>query len=193
MRGFITDLNMYMSGYGPDTATDSNDNAEPLQNVLSGKHEQSRVLAARRREPGPLSPAMTESKDKLNCTLFEADLRVFSDVFQNMAYALSERCYRQCATNGYAQFAASNLQRSIEQPTGYRVLPFYTQMREIEAETGCRFNDTFLIEIERAADYAKIWIQTYQSLRNPCADMGINGTSERVEGKKDEARELRQG
>ncbi len=61
-------------------------------------------------------------------------------------------------------------------------------MREIEAETGCRFNDTFLIEAERAIDYAKVWIETFQSLRTPCADAGITSG---VEGLADEVLELR--
>jgi len=53
---------------------------------------------------------------------------------------------------------------------------FYRQIREIEAETGCRFYDTFLIENERAVDYTKIWIETFQRHVRPCAK--IKGAEE---------------
>lgn len=49
---------------------------------------------------------------------------------------------------------------------------FYVQVREIEAQTGCRFDDTFMIENERAIDYSKVWISTFQSLEKPCAGLG---------------------
>ncbi len=46
-------------------------------------------------------------------------------------------------------------------------------MRELEAKTGCYFiSDAFLVENERAVDYAIGWIETFQSLRKPCA--GLN-------------------
>lgn len=48
---------------------------------------------------------------------------------------------------------------------------FYRQIREIEAETGCRFVDTFLIDSERAIDYSKIWIETFQRVERPCAKL----------------------
>jgi len=64
-------------------------------------------------------------------------------------------------------------------------------VREIEAETGCRFNDTFLIEAERAIDYAKVWIETFQSLRTPCADIGIGSRAEGMGVLADEVLELR--
>ncbi|KAL8836957.1 MAG: hypothetical protein Q9176_005958, partial [Flavoplaca citrina] len=50
---------------------------------------------------------------------------------------------------------------------------FYTQIREIEAETGCYFDDTFMVDTERAIDYAKVWIGTFQRGRAPCA--GLRG------------------
>lgn len=53
---------------------------------------------------------------------------------------------------------------------------FYRQTREIEAETGCRFYDTFLIENERAVDYTKIWIETFQRHVRPCTK--IKGAEE---------------
>ena len=48
---------------------------------------------------------------------------------------------------------------------------FYRQIREIEAETGCRFHDTFLIENDRAVDYTKIWVETFQRHVRPCAKL----------------------
>ncbi len=57
-------------------------------------------------------------------------------------------------------------------PSPPKIQSFYTQIREIQAETGCRFSDYFLIENERATDYTKVWIETFQSLRRPCAGLG---------------------
>ncbi|KAL9037892.1 MAG: hypothetical protein Q9214_005500 [Letrouitia sp. 1 TL-2023] len=48
---------------------------------------------------------------------------------------------------------------------------FYAQIREIEAETSCYFDDIFLIDTERAIDYASVWIQTYQNHQKPCAGL----------------------
>ena len=56
-------------------------------------------------------------------------------------------------------------------PTDYNQ-SFYTQIREIEAETGCYFDDTFMVDTERAVDYAKVWIRTFQKGRAPCAGLG---------------------
>ncbi|KAL8698506.1 MAG: hypothetical protein Q9201_006531 [Fulgogasparrea decipioides] len=49
---------------------------------------------------------------------------------------------------------------------------FYAQIREIEAETNCYFDDAFLIDTERAVDYTKVWIQTFQRHERPCAGIG---------------------
>ena len=75
MRAFIADFSMYMSGRGPATATDPS-GVGPLQTIISGKQEQSHVLVVHNGEPSQLPPTLTESKDKLNCTIFESDLRV---------------------------------------------------------------------------------------------------------------------
>ncbi|KAL9004268.1 MAG: hypothetical protein Q9188_002903 [Gyalolechia gomerana] len=49
---------------------------------------------------------------------------------------------------------------------------FYAQIRAIEAETGCYFNDTFMIDTERAVDYAKVWVDTFQRRERPCEGIG---------------------
>ena len=77
MRAFINDFSMYMSGRGPDTAIDTS-GTRPFQAGVSSTQERSHALVAHNGEPGPLPPTVTESKDKLNCTVFEADLRVVS-------------------------------------------------------------------------------------------------------------------
>lgn len=76
MHAFIADFSMFMSGRGPVFASDRSDIGGLPQIVLPSKFERSRVLAASSGEPGPFPPRLTESKDKLNCTVFEADLRV---------------------------------------------------------------------------------------------------------------------
>jgi len=64
---------------------------------------------------------------------------------------------------------------------------FYRQIREIEAETNCRFHDTFLIENERAIDYTKIWIETFQRHVRPCAKIRGNGDGDAWEERTEEA------
>lgn len=49
---------------------------------------------------------------------------------------------------------------------------FYAQIRAIQAETGCYFNDTFMIDTERAVDYAKVWVDTFQRRERPCEGIG---------------------
>lgn len=41
----------------------------------------------------------------------------------------------------------------------------------IEEDKGCTFEDTFLVEPERAIDRAQLWIKDFKSLRSPCADL----------------------
>lgn len=48
---------------------------------------------------------------------------------------------------------------------------FYQQVRMIEEDKGCAFEDTFLVEPERAIDRAQLRIKDYKSLRSPCADL----------------------
>lgn len=51
-----------------------------------------------------------------------------------------------------------------------------SQVRELEAETDCFFiSDLFLVDNERAADYTKVWIENFKSLRSPCAGMRNGG------------------
>ncbi|KAL8864004.1 MAG: hypothetical protein Q9198_010164, partial [Flavoplaca austrocitrina] len=82
----------------------------------------------------------------------------FAESFKNMTYAISEKCYRQCTptatynTPAYAAYAVQRLQTAYER---HYSGSFYTQIREIEAETGCYFDDTFMVDTERAIDYAK--------------------------------------
>ena len=69
---------------------------------------------------------------------------------------------------------------TIPLPTNYQQIPlshthtqqsFYAQIRAIKAETGCYFNDTFMVETERAVGYAKVWVNTFQRRRAPCAGL----------------------
>lgn len=50
---------------------------------------------------------------------------------------------------------------------------FYAQIREIEAETGCYFDDIFMVDTERAVDYAKVWVDTFQRHQSPCEGLGL--------------------
>ncbi|KAL9611239.1 MAG: hypothetical protein Q9167_004122 [Letrouitia subvulpina] len=118
---------------------------------------------------------------EFNCSKFQRDLH------ENMTYAISEKviswfiykafmftylttskCYRQCNPHGYGQYGVERLQRAYEQ---HYSGSFYAQVREIEAETSCYFDDIFLIDTERAIDYASVWIQTFQNHQKPCAGL----------------------
>ncbi|KAI4121704.1 MAG: hypothetical protein LQ338_006216 [Usnochroma carphineum] len=92
---------------------------------------------------------------------------------QNMTYAISEKCYRQCTPSGYykygsVSYALNRLQTAYER---HYAGSFYAQIREIEAETSCYFDDTFMVEAERSVDYAKVWVDTFQRRRTPCAGL----------------------
>ena len=63
--------------------------------------------------------------------------------------------------------------KRVGEPKNNNQKGFYRQIREIEAETGCRFQDTFLIEAERAVDYSKIWVETVQRVERPCWALGM--------------------
>ncbi|KAL8769258.1 MAG: hypothetical protein Q9209_004759 [Squamulea sp. 1 TL-2023] len=112
------------------------------------------------------------SSDNFDCPKFQRDIFDFSESFKNMTYAISEKCYRQCTPGRYygsAAYALSRLQTAYERHISGS---FYAQIREIEAETGCYFDDTFMIDTERAIDYAKVWISTFQNGERPCAGIG---------------------
>lgn len=41
----------------------------------------------------------------------------------------------------------------------------------IKEDTNCLFEDTFLVEPERAIDRVQLWLRNFTSLRHPCADL----------------------
>ncbi|MCJ1244693.1 hypothetical protein MMC30_001892 [Trapelia coarctata] len=180
ISAYDDDLMSYLGGHGP---TDAGSTQGSEDNRLAQE-----ALNLSRSSSSTAGTASSTTESKINCSKFESDLTEFAEVFQNMSYALSEKCHRQCLNKGYAWIAASNLQETFEY--GY-IMPFYVQVREIEAETGCRFNDTFLVEAERAIDYAKVWIETFQSLRTPCTDIGIRSKPKDMGGLVDANLELR--
>lgn len=112
------------------------------------------------------------ASDEFDCSQFQRDVVKFAETFKNMTYAVSEKCYRQCEPNSYygsASYALNRLQTAYERHVSGS---FYAQIRAIEAETGCYFNDTFMIDTERAVDYAKVWVDTFQRRERPCEGVG---------------------
>lgn len=64
--------------------------------------------------------------------------------------------------------------RAIPSNNTNKTQSFYAQIREIEAETACYFDDTFMVETERGVDYAKVWVDTFQRpRRRPCWGLGM--------------------
>lgn len=41
----------------------------------------------------------------------------------------------------------------------------------IEEDKNCSFEDTFLVEPERAIDRVQLWLRAFKSLRSPCAEL----------------------
>ncbi|KAL9606533.1 MAG: hypothetical protein Q9179_000319 [Wetmoreana sp. 5 TL-2023] len=120
---------------------------------------------------GPIGPMLRDQDttthryeaNEFDCMKFHQDVLAFSESF---------KCYRQCDPSGYygsASYAIQRLQIAYER---HYSGSFYAQIREIEAETNCYFDDAFLIDTERAVDYTKVWIQTFQRHERPCAGIG---------------------
>ncbi|MCJ1253845.1 hypothetical protein MMC24_001659 [Lignoscripta atroalba] len=193
VNAFVNDMVMYLHGNGPDDSRNQNE-----EKSCSSKN---RLRVSRRRgrlqvQEKTFGETSAVSQASLKCKQFESDVRLFDEVFQNMTYAISEKCYRQCSTAGYAYYSASGLQRNFETASYYGVgrpvlQSFYVQIREIQAELGCHFNDLFLIETQRATDNAKIWIETFQNERNPCRDIGKRTSATMTEDQGDSSVELR--
>ncbi|KAL8936692.1 MAG: hypothetical protein Q9216_004802 [Gyalolechia sp. 2 TL-2023] len=130
---------------------------------------------------GPLGPELRRQEeatthryasDEFDCSQFQRDVAQFAESFENMTYAVSEKCYRQCnpiSSYGSVSSALYSLQMAYERHFSGS---FYSQIRSVEAEKGCYFDDTFMIDTERAVDYAKAWVETFQSRERPCEGVG---------------------
>ncbi|KAL8754817.1 MAG: hypothetical protein Q9184_004998 [Pyrenodesmia sp. 2 TL-2023] len=191
ITGVSSDLYTFLMGYSVDTSAKDilghvpsrkQDLLDDLIDEVIHSHGATDLLASRDRfEDGPeksmllkQDPTMHRyAEEGFECQKFQRDIKDFSEAFVNMTYAISEKCYRQCTPGGYygsVSYALNRLQTAYERHyTG----SFYAQIREIEAETGCYFNDTFMIETERAVDYSKVWVDTFQKHRTPCAGVGL--------------------
>ncbi|KAL8732260.1 MAG: hypothetical protein Q9166_002832 [cf. Caloplaca sp. 2 TL-2023] len=112
------------------------------------------------------------SSKGFDCPKFQRDVWNFAESFKNMTYAISEKCYRQCTPYGSYNSAYNAVHRLQTAYERHYSGSFYAQIREIEAETDCYFNDTFMIDTERAIDYAKVWISTFQRGERPCKGIG---------------------
>ncbi|KAL8722232.1 MAG: hypothetical protein Q9181_007533 [Wetmoreana brouardii] len=120
---------------------------------------------------GPIGPMLRDQDttthryeaNEFDCIKFQQDVLAFSESF---------KCYRQCDPSGYYGSASSAIQRLQLAYERHYSGSFYAQIREVEAETNCYFNDVFMIDTERAVDYAKVWIQTFQRRERPCKGIG---------------------
>ncbi|KAL8824803.1 MAG: hypothetical protein Q9170_008034, partial [Blastenia crenularia] len=74
---------------------------------------------------GPLAPELRKedrtthsyASEDFDCPQFQRDVFKFSESFKNMTYAVSEKCYRQCAPGRYygsVSYALSRLQMAYE-------------------------------------------------------------------------------
>ncbi|KAL8740256.1 MAG: hypothetical protein Q9190_007020, partial [Brigantiaea leucoxantha] len=140
----------------PVNARDSHERAK----CMSGDCTEDRKGDAKEAVIGHLTDSMMESTRRSRVLESQVPLRKgpIGDMLRN----------QDETTHNYNldEFDCSNFQRDLQEFSD-SFKSFYSQVREIEAETGCYFDDLFMVETERAVDYTKAWIETFQSHERP--------------------------